>query len=188
MTRINSIILQSGGLFDFDNPETSSFTIEDIAHNLSHICRFNGGCDRFYSVAQHSIGVSRLVPKDQRRAAILHDGGEAFYGDMTTWLKAKCPDYRRELARGEAAVAAMFGVPADMSPEIKRADYIMLAVERRALFQTTKLERGNDGFHNILDISEEEILAAQTIVDTSPWTPRMAKREFLLEWEEINAA
>lgn len=186
---INSIILQSGGLFDFGDPGGSEFTIEDIAHNLSNICRFNGGCDSFYSVAQHSVGVSLILEGTGfERYGLLHDAAEAFYGDMTTWLKKLCPDYRAQLERGEDAVARRFGLPSTMPEQVKRADYLMLAIERRRLFQTTKLTKGNDGFHHLNDIPDEEVVAATALVDLNGWqleSPRLARRNFLERWEEV---
>lgn len=182
MKQINSIILQSGGLFDFDNPEDSVFDINDIAHNLGNLCRFNGACDHFFSVAQHSVNVSRLV---QSRAALAHDAAEAFYGDMTTWLKRLCPDYRAQLERGEDAVADRLGLPRGMTAEIKRADYLALAVERRVLFRNVDLVAADDGFHHIKDISEEEIDAAEKLMDMNKLEPWVAKRAFLKRWSEL---
>lgn len=199
---IHSIILQSGGLYDFDNPEGSTFTIEDIAHNLSNLCRFNGGCDVFFSVAQHSGNVSvitgmlyealtephPLTREELEREAQIHDGGEAFYGDMTTWLKALCPDYRAQLGRGENVVADRFGVRRGMDPLIKRADYIALALERKTLFNNIKLPAGEDGFHHLKGVDPDEVALAARLVDMTPMTPRFAKRTFLDRWEELNAA
>lgn len=179
---IKSIVLQSGSLFDFEDPYASTFTIEDIAHNLSNLCRFNGGCDTFFSVAQHSVNVSRIV---ETRQALAHDGAEAFYGDMTTWLKSLCPDYRALLEIGEDAVAERLGVPRGMTPELKRADYLALAVERRHLFRNVRLVATDDGFHHIKDISEKQIDAVEMLMCSTPWTPRFAKNAFLERWDEL---
>ena len=185
---IHSIILQSGGLFDFENPETSEFTIEDIAHNLGNICRFNGGCDIFFSVAQHSRNVSLLLEgTGDEREGLLHDGQEAFYGDMTTWLKRLCPDYQAREQQGERVVRRRFNLPETMSPAVKRADYLALACERRTLFNNIKLGKGEDGFHHLADISEDEIQAALMIVDMVPMSPRVASRSFLQRWEDVKA-
>jgi hypothetical protein len=182
MKQINSIILQSGGLFNFDDPENSHFTIEDIAHNLSHLCRFNGACDRFFSVAQHSVNCSRLL---QTRQMLGHDGAEAFYGDMTTWLKKLCPDYRGHLARGEDVVADRLGVERGMSDDMKRVDYLALAVERKHLFKNCQLADSDDGFHHIKGLNPLDIMNAEQLMNMEPWTPRFAKLAFLERWDEL---
>jgi 5'-deoxynucleotidase YfbR-like HD superfamily hydrolase len=198
---IHSILLQSGGLFNFDDPEGSTFTIHDVAHNLSHICRFNGGCDVFFAVAQHSNNVSvitgmlyaeltephPLTREELEREAQAHDAAEAFYGDMTTWLKALCPDYRAQLGRGENAVADRLGLRRGMDPIVKKADYIALALERRAFFKNIKLAAGEDGFHHLKDVSPDELERAALLVDMTPMRPRVAKLAFLERWEELNS-
>lgn len=182
MKQINSIIVQSGGLFDFDDPYNSHFTIEDIAHNLSNLCRFNGACDVFFSVAQHSVNTSRII---QSRRMLAHDGAEAFYGDMTTWLKKLCPDYRAHLEVGEDAVAERLGLERGMTDEMKRADHLALAVERRYLFRNVKLADSDDGFHHIKGLSVEDVDAAEALMCMTPWTPRFAANAFLERWEEL---
>ena len=87
-------MLQSGAWFDFLDPESSDFAIEDIAAGLSNICRYAGQCSGFYSVAEHSLLVSE-VAFDHAYAALMHDAAEAFIGDVTRPLKQLLPDFKR---------------------------------------------------------------------------------------------
>lgn len=129
--------LASGGRFYPMDPRPEEIHIEDIAHSLSMLNRFNGHASRPYSVAEHSVRVARLVPPDQRLAALLHDASEAYLADVPRPVKPYLPEYKEAEHAVEKAIAERFGLDYPWHPEIKRADNIMLATEARELMGDT---------------------------------------------------
>lgn len=124
------IALRSGSYFDFENPDSSEYTIEDIAHGLSNLCRFSGQVEPFYSVAEHSVLASWLLPPPLALQGLMHDAPEFVIGDMVTPLSRLLPDYRALKARIERSVWARYGLPATLSPEVKAVDAQLLATEK----------------------------------------------------------
>lgn len=62
----NYISTHSGHKLHLLNPEAKQISIVDIAMGLSRICRFGGQCERFYSVAEHCVRASQIVPRKRR--------------------------------------------------------------------------------------------------------------------------
>lgn len=128
-----TILLASGRYFNFERPESTPISVKDIAHALSHLCRFTGHCRGFYSVAQHAVLVSHLVPPEHAYHALHHDDVEAVMGDMSSPLKRLMPEYKALEHRVEASILAQFGLPATTPAEVKHADLVALRTEQRDL-------------------------------------------------------
>ena len=76
-------------------PRFENIHIGDIAHALSMNCRFNGHCKDFYSVAEHSVHVSRILDDDPNLAlwGLLHDASEAYITDLPRPVKNAMPQF-----------------------------------------------------------------------------------------------
>lgn len=129
------ILTSTGKHFDFADPQPEQIDIIDIANGLAKQCRFSGQCREFYSVAQHSVLVSRLVPSALAMEGLLHDATEAYCQDIPTPLKDLLPDYRAIERRVQEVIDAKFGLKQtpERADSIYKADRWILADERRDL-------------------------------------------------------
>lgn len=166
-----TILLSSGRYFEFTNP--MPLTIEEVAHALAHLCRFTGHCSSFYSVAQHSVLVSRLLPPQLAMQGLLHDAVEAVLGDMSGPLKRLFPEYKALEHRVEAVILEGFGLPTQLDPLVKRADLVALRTEQRDLM------RKEGGSWTCLDGIEPD---ARPIY---PFSPDVAREMFLRRHFEL---
>lgn len=138
---MSPVILTHSGLhFNLLDPQPESIQITDIAHALSHICRFTGHTKEFYSVAEHSYLTSYLVEPTHALEALLHDAAEAYIGDVSSPLKSLLPDYKAIEERVEQAIRTRFALPEHQHPCVKDADLSMLATEKRDLMPTDSNE------------------------------------------------
>jgi hypothetical protein len=135
-----SISLLNGGFFDYEAPERSRYDITDIARGLSHTARFSGQTQRVYTVAQHSVLVSKLVPPEHALEGLLHDGTEAFLCDVPSPLKRMLPGYVELEKRAEADMCKRFGMKFPFHPSIKEADIRVFLAERRDMQPCVKEE------------------------------------------------
>ena len=110
--------------------------IEDIAHALSMKCRYNGHCNKFYSVAEHSIYVAQETEerwpdrKDLILWGLLHDAGEAYLPDTPRPIKKMGTGILLECENNILQVMAKkFKLPFPEPLEIKKIDNIILATE-----------------------------------------------------------
>jgi hypothetical protein len=124
----------TGKEFYIEDPRTEDICIEDIAHALAFTCRFNGHSLKFYSVAQHSVLVSLVLPEELAFAGLLHDAAEAYAGDVVSPLKPSLGVVYAEIEqRLTIAIGQRFSVdPADFDHAlVKQADMRALAAEAR---------------------------------------------------------
>ncbi len=131
-----SIGLSNGDFFDFENPEVHNFDINVIAQSLSKICRYNGhnDGDAHYSVAEHSVYVSYLVPPEDAFEGLMHDASEAFTGDMQKPFKELIRHvYGPIEERIEAAIAKQFGLRFPYPASVKIADGRIYKTEREQI-------------------------------------------------------
>src|SRR6056297_1164096 len=120
----------SGRRLDLLDPTPVDIEIEDIAHGLAFVARWNRQTrgDFAYSVAEHSLLVERIFARQTpsaepkwRLAALLHDAPEYVIGDMISPVKAAIgPDYGALDDRLMAAIHLRFGLPAAVPKTVKR--------------------------------------------------------------------
>lgn len=170
------ISMLSGSYFDYLNPDDSKLLIDDIATPLSNICRFAGHLPMFYSVAQHSVNASLIVPEAFAFDALMHDTAEAFTNDLPTPLKTALPIFKELEIKIETSMSKKFGFTYPLSPEIKLADSQMLGLEAMYVKGLTEKWAVLDG------IEFEHLLP---LVDLTSWTPRLAKKRWLDRFEDL---
>lgn len=145
------MLTASGRRWPLTDPGPSDVHWPDIADALAKLCRFNGHCTTFYSVAQHSVFVAELLPPELRPYGLLHDAHEAFLGDihrpmqlaMDQIAAGAIPMLRTlETAHDQAIHAAAcldWPIPESIRTQIKHADLVALATERRDLMADSPL-------------------------------------------------
>ncbi|MEO3431221.1 HD family hydrolase [Pelagibius sp. CAU 1746] len=173
----------SGRRLDLLDPSPLDIEIEDIAHGLARVARWNGQTsgDSAFSVAQHSLLVDDIAgglrPKLDAAghlSAVLHDAAEYVIGDLITPFKSAVGvDYKALEARLMTAVRLRFGLPAqepeDLKTLIKRADRIAAYLEATQLAGFSPSEaRRLFGHHKRFDG-----------IALKPWPAGKAKRLFM---------
>ena len=141
-----TIELRSGRYLDLSNPDPAQICLGDVVHGLSHLCRYSGQCERFWSVAQHClVVVDRLREQGHgptvQLAGLHHDDAEAFCGDVSRPLKALLSPgpwihgyslIEHRVSDAVRRALELTDLPWD-DPAVKEADDWALAVEARHL-------------------------------------------------------
>jgi hypothetical protein len=129
------ICTASGKKFFPMEPNPADICIEDIAHALSHLCRFTGHTREFYSVAEHSVRVSRAALPADALWGLLHDASEAYLCDVASPVKRhhSFAPYRAIERRVQNSICRRFGLPLEMPDSVHSADNVLLWTEKRDL-------------------------------------------------------
>lgn len=182
---LGKIMVCSGEYVDPMNLQPDDLRLEDIAHALAKQCRFSGHTRTFYSVAEHCVRVSLVLHGQSAEAVelsmwgLLHDASEAYLVDLPRPLKHHSgigEAYRAAEEIAEQAIAEKFGLPFPIPDEVKAADAVLLATERRDLLPA----RDDDSAFNWLN---EPPLRARI---RNPWTPEHAEWEFLRRYRYLD--
>ena len=172
------IQVASGRTINPLDPNIKDITIEDISHALSNMCRFAGHTRKFYSVAEHSIRVSKEVPANQAFRALMHDASEAYLVDIPRPIKyALFGDQYRVIEENlMEKIGAKFNFDPEMTPEIKRADDALLAQEARDLMDA---EKNTELWGPWI---EDALKDAPTERIENPLSPEVARKAFLIRY------
>lgn len=138
MSRGDWMQTYSGGRFYPLSPRSDEIKVGDIAHALSLLCRFGGHVDRFYSVAEHCVLMSRAVAPEHALAALLHDATEAYVVDVPRPLKRYLPEYSRIENLAWHAICDHFGISRTLPAGVHNADDRILIDEKRALLSSAE--------------------------------------------------
>lgn len=182
-------VMLSGRTLDLLHPSPLDIEIEDIAHGLSRLARWNGQTsgDQAWSVAQHSLLVERLAVRLKedlevrwRLAALLHDAPEFVIGDLISPFKAVIgTEYRQVEDRLLAAIHLRFGLPATLPGRvvklIKRSDRISAGLEAVQLagFSQNRARR----LFGQSRVGRDIVLR--------PWSPDEARHRFLERFGQL---
>ncbi|OIN59786.1 hypothetical protein [Arsenicibacter rosenii] len=146
-----TIRLHSGRYVDVTGLTKDDIQLEDIAHGLSHRCRFSGHTVRFYSVLEHSLRVAELVPAEHQLAALLHDASEAYLFDMPSPVKQFFPQLVDLEHRVSMVIFQRFGLLSSwpLAEVIKRADTRALEEEWAGLMISDNNNMGHRDPKNV---------------------------------------
>jgi hypothetical protein len=165
-----------GGIFHILDPRQNEILITDIGHALSMMCRFTGHVRRFYSVAEHSVLASRIVPQEDALWALLHDASEAYIADLNRPLKhytAVGPTYMGVEEKIMKAVCLKFHLSETQPESVHKADTMMLYAEKEQLMPAK--EWGTKW-------SEDQVAAD---VEVRCWAPDVAKTMFMHRFYQL---
>lgn len=151
----NFMRTRSAIAFDFENPTEDMVNMLDIATALAYTTRFNGHTGTTYSVAEHSVLVSRKCSEGNRMIGLLHDVAEAYTGDIVTPLKKMLSGFSEIEDRIHSVICSKLEVNSVIPKEVKEVDMRMFVTERLHFFPNSP----RDWSSKIKPYTDVEILA-----------------------------
>lgn len=146
-------------------PKAEDVDIIDIAHSLSLQCRYTGHCSQFYSISEHSIYVSQIVPKEMALWGLLHDSAEAYLSDVARPVKYQIPKYKEFEEEILKVIAQKYGLDYPIPDKVKEVDWAVLHTEKKQIMPNSK-------YPWYLPVPPADI-------KIECWTPKRAEKEFL---------
>ena len=155
-------------------PRPEDIDIADIAHALSMKCRFNGHSKRFYSVAEHSVLLTRLLSRDGgpppvsiAMSGLMHDAAEAYLADIPSPIKRYLSGIEVLEYQILAVIFEKFGCQWPIPQEVLFADQVMLHTEALQLMANTS------------QWSRDNLPMPPADIELHFWSPEEAESEFL---------
>lgn len=173
----------SGRQFFPLSPKLEDIVIEDIAHALAFQVRWAGHTRQPFSVAQHSVLVSQLVPESEGLWGLLHDASEAYLVDVPRLIKrlTTMQAYRVAEQVLQQAIYHRFGlVGGEEPPSVKTADLLMMVAEAQDLLPSL-----HHGWPEAIRLGTAPRPPWRI---TDCWAPTKARSEFLKRYEQLIAA
>lgn len=127
----------SGKIVHILNPSPEEIDIVDIAHSLSMLCRYTAHCKKFYSVAEHSLLVSKFCSDENKMWGLLHDATEAYLGDLSSPLKKELDEYKELENIFIKVIAEKFSLSPEIPQEVHVIDKKLFYKESRVLMNNT---------------------------------------------------
>jgi len=183
----------SGRRLDLLDPSPLDVEIEDIAHGLARVARWNGQTagPNIFSVAQHTLLVEAVAQRQcghlDRRLALailLHDAPEYVIGDMITPFKAVLGDaYKAVEKRLLTAIHLRFGLPPELPADVRR---VVKAADAGAAFLEATLLAGFTTGEALGFFGPRPALPADVERDVlSPWSATVAERRYLARFKAV---
>jgi 5'-deoxynucleotidase YfbR-like HD superfamily hydrolase len=160
------------------NPQADDIDIIDIINSISKLCRFNGHCSEFYSVAQHCVlGADFILAEwddvELAKEFLLHDATESYVGDMIRPVKIHVRQFLDIEDRFTTAISTKFDLPLEMTSRCKEVDNIMVTWEKRDLLPNS------EEWPRLPDIS------VYNLERIEPLSWRAARMDYIVKFEEL---